>query len=119
MVRSYIRKHTKSYTTDEFKEAVTKVKSGELRLNQASRQYKFPRTTLQNHTNGRSAGFKPGRKPVFDKEKLLLEVCFFMSDCFMGLDDFSLAMIAMNFAKMQHIKTPFKNDCPGPDWVSG
>jgi hypothetical protein len=76
---------------------------------------------LKNHVTGTNTDFKVGRKTILteDQEKLLLQVCFFSSDCALGLDDFSLALNVRNFVRMRNIKNPFKNDCPGWDWISG
>jgi hypothetical protein len=94
------------------------VKRGELRISDAVREYRVPRTSLKNHVNGTNKVFKVGRKTTLteDQEKLLLQVCFFLSDCALGLDDLSLALIVRNFVRMRNIKTPFKDDCPGSDW---
>jgi hypothetical protein len=64
-------------------------------------------------------GFRTGRQPVFsvEQEKLILEVIFAMSDSGFGLNIQSLMDVVQNFVKELKLKTPFKNDRPGIDWI--
>ena len=121
MVRNYKRKNEKRYTKDELIEAIERVRNGEIRLCKAVRDYNIPRSPLKNHLGGRNTTFKSGRRPTLSEEheKLLLEVIFYLSDCAMGLDDFALSIIVRGFVQMRGLKTQFKNDLPGPDWISG
>jgi hypothetical protein len=76
MGRPYKRKHAKLYTQDKLVEAIDKVKRGELRISDAVREYRGPRTTLKNHVTNTNNDFKVGRKTTLteDKEKLLLHI---------------------------------------------
>ena len=90
MVRNYKPKRFNQYEVERLQEAVQKFFERQMTVEEASRTYKVPRTTLSNHVNGRSSGkfsylknlffdyertkllfigIRPGRQPVFSNEQ--------------------------------------------------
>lgn len=118
MVRNYRRKE-RIYPVDTLRKAVRQVLLRELTSSEAGRLYKIPRTTIINHVNGRSSGFNRGRRPVFtyDQEKMIVELTLAMSDSGVGLDMMGIRKIVQNFVRNLKLKTPFKDDLPGLDWL--
>ena len=120
MVRNYVKK-TKSYTNEQLMSVVAKCASGELNPNKASFLYNIPRTTINNHLQGKSATFTLGRSPALTRnqeEEIVNHLCI-LSDWAFGADEDSLVTIVRDFVREKKLHTPFKNDTPGPDWIYG
>ena len=83
MPRNYVKKTDRgSYGPELLEEAVKLVRSNEIRVSDAVREYKIPRTTLERHL--RSAGVVPllktGRQQFLRKsKKMFSKKEFFMS----------------------------------------
>ena len=55
----------KNYTQEELVEAIRRVKCGDLTTYRVWKELGIPRTTIQNHIDGKSTGFSVGRPTVF------------------------------------------------------
>ena len=120
MVRNYVKK-TKNYTNEQLRSVVDKCANGELNPNLASVIYKIPRSTINNHLKGKSTSFTLGRTPALahsQEEAIVNHLCT-LSDWAFGADEDALVTIVRDFVREKKLKTPFKNDTPGPDWIYG
>ena len=55
----------RNYTQEELVEAIRRVKCGDLTTYRVWKELGIPRTTIQNHIDGKSTGFNVGRPTVF------------------------------------------------------
>ena len=118
MVRNYKAK-PKAYSTQALKKAIKRVTSGKMTFSQASRRYKVPRSTIANHVKQPKSKIGAGRTPVFtpEQEQLLIELLVVLSEMYVALDINEFRVLVKKFVRKLGIKTPFKNDIPGKDWV--
>lgn len=114
------KKEPPSYNKDMLKFAVEEVKSGRVSLKRASKMYSIPRTTLRDRINGRrgvkSAG---GGRPFAlsqEDELRLANSLKIMDKWGFGLSRKEVMELVQDFVTKNKIKTPFKNNKPGPDW---
>lgn len=120
----YSRKSARGhYGVENLKEALHKVKNGEISKRKAELVYGVPRKTLSRHLNGQVAKFGSlGRyDSVFGKEveQLLLDHVLKMQLMFFGLSPFQLRKVAYEFAEKLKIEHPFKHQCAGKNWLRG
>ena len=119
-MRNYLPKK-KNYQLDNLKEAIDKCNNKEMTLADASKFYQIPRSTINNHTNMKSLTHLTGRPPVLkmEQESLLVDNITTLSDWAFCLDIGDIQTIVQNFVRSLNIKTPFKDNMPGLDWITG
>ena len=102
------------------KTAIKDVKENKTAINRAAKTVGIPRSTLNNHFNGKAKGFVRGRPPVFthDEEQGLVDLIFKLSESGFGLDKDTLISVVAEFAKCVGKSNKFVNGIPGIDWVN-
>jgi len=118
MVRKYIAK-PKAYSTQALKKAIKRVNSGKMTFSKASRRFKVPRQTIANHVKNPLSKIGAGRTTVFtpEQEQKLVQIIIILSQMFVALDIAGFSVLVKNYVRQLNLKTPFKNDTPGKDWV--
>ena len=115
------RINKKSYSVNQLKEAIKMVKLNKMTATQASKKFKIPRTTINNHVIGNTCGFKVGRPTLFSytEEFMLVKLLLSLSIWGFGICIAELTQIVKNYAI--HLGKPklFKNGVPGRDWLLG
>ena len=109
------------YKEDTLVEAIEKVKAGEFSVYMAHRVYKIPRSTIQNHVDGKSSGFRVGRPPLFsdEQEKLLVDLVIQLAEWGHPLEREEFKSTAEHFAKTIGISHNGTLWSPGDDWLRG
>lgn len=122
MPRQYERKSTRatSYTNEELRSAVERVRSGELSNYAASKMYNIPTSTLNDHVKEKTGLLSQtlGRAPAIpiEMENKLASCLRVLEKWGWGLSRTEILDITAEFIKANNIKTPFKDYRPGPDW---
>ncbi|KOB68203.1 Uncharacterized protein OBRU01_12047 [Operophtera brumata] len=123
MVNKYKRK-TLQAAWDEtaMKKALKEVNEMHNSVKSTAKKYGIPRSTLQRHLKSGSAKKKLGRHTtVFtpEQEMELIEYVFHMDALFYGLSKTEFLELVYQYAEMNGILHPFKNDTAGSDWYKG
>ncbi|CAH2106959.1 unnamed protein product [Euphydryas editha] len=122
MPRNDVRKTTRatSYTKEELKTAVQKIKDKELTYAAASRHYGIPKSTLSDRVLKKTGMISNtlGRTTIIPKEhELRLANCLRVLEKWgCGLSRDELLDISQEFISANKLNTTFKNGRPGPDW---
>lgn len=122
MVRNYQRKTQRAsqYTKEILNNAVEEIRRGALTIYRAHKLFNIPKTTLFYHLNG-SRGNKSntqGRSQAIpiEHETRLAAALKIMESWGFGISRQEVFQIVTEFIKINKIKTPFRDDCPGDDW---
>ncbi|KAJ8706956.1 hypothetical protein PYW08_011090 [Mythimna loreyi] len=121
MVNKYKRKTTNaSWDEDIMKRAMEE--AGKTSVKGAAKKYGINLSTLQRHIKKGCPKRKLGRFiTVFNEnqEKELLEYVFHMDSLFFGLTKIDFLKLVYQYAEINHIPHPFKNNTAGEDWFAG
>ena len=111
----------KNYTQEELVEAIRRVKCGELTTHWVFKELGIPRSTIQNHIDGKSKGFSFGRPPIisFDQETAIKDFVVGMAESNHPLSKRKLRKIAKSFALICKIRLNNEKWTPGEDWLKG
>ncbi|KAL0819258.1 hypothetical protein ABMA28_008498 [Loxostege sticticalis] len=118
MPRTYVRKKIKPYTPEGLAEALQKIKNGELTITTAAEKYSIPKATLSENLHSKYSRPTAGRPTIFssEEEERLADSIKVMEKWGFGLSRQEILEIVAEYVKVNEIKTPFKNNTPGPDW---
>lgn len=124
MPRKYIRKSNRSsYTLEALSNAIDDIKEGRLTFREASAKHGVPFGTLAKKLSGRSplSSIVSGRKTVLppQSEEELCEFLKVSGKYGFGLSKNELKDLVRDYVTSENIKTPFKENRPGDDWVLG
>lgn len=126
MVRVYRKKNnrTKTYTEEDMNHALRAVKECSLSQKDAADTFNVPRSTLQIHlksykNRNQAVGFKAGRKTALheDMEKAIANSIKIMGKWGFGLTKVDFLNTMQTYLSVNKIKTPFKDNKPGTDWL--
>ena len=119
--KSIVLREKHDYTETSLREAISKVRGKELTAYKASKLFKIPRQTIENHIKDKVKSFSRGRPTTFseEEEKALVDYYVELAKSGFGLDIESLQSFVQNYAKKLEKQTPFKNGMPGVDWIHG
>ena len=111
----------KTYTQEELVEAIRRVKCGEMTTYKVWKEFGIPRTTMQNHIDGKSKGFSVGRPPIFNlsEETAIKDFIIGMAESNNPVSKRKLSKIAKSFAVICKIRVNNKKWIPGEDWLKG
>ena len=89
------------------------------KVSKAARLTGIPRSTLNNHLNGKVKSFVRGRPPVFSlaEETALVRLLTDLGACGFGLERVELLSVVSKYAKNLGKESRFKNGIPGADWI--
>lgn len=124
MVRKYIRingsRHYKNYDDAILKEAVDSIKRGKLNTREASEQFGIPHVTLHNHTTKDTIKNVGGQTALsVQVERELVEVLQTAADWGYPLEPMDIRLLVQKYLDSNNIQiVAFKDNLPGPDWVS-
>ncbi|XP_034936109.1 uncharacterized protein [Chelonus insularis] len=124
MPRIYVRTTLRgSWSEENLHEAMEKVKSQKMGVNQASRHYKIPSRTLRRHLQAEKCKIPYGRPTVLSEEheKSLVAHIKKLQKVGMAPDRKDIKEIAYQFAETLNIKHPFSNTTmsAGNAWLNG
>ncbi|XP_014677801.1 PREDICTED: tigger transposable element-derived protein 6-like isoform X2 [Priapulus caudatus] len=127
MPREYKRKSTRnSWDTVSMEQAITAVRSKEMGLKRASRQFNVPKTTLKRRvhdTNKKAKGASKvlGRYETVltpEMESDLVRYVVLMEERMFGIGTKELRSLAYQIAERNEINHCFKNEIAGKDWMT-
>ncbi|XP_063543571.1 uncharacterized protein LOC134751976 isoform X2 [Cydia strobilella] len=123
MVRNYIRKTDRgmTYSKEKLKEAVAKIRSGELNGYEAANRYNIPRTTLYDYAKGKTfRSLTLGKPPALSSEleKVIADNLLALQEngFYFGRKD-TLDLVGL-YLKENKIRHPFKSGKPGECWLT-
>lgn len=123
MVRKYIRKTDRgmTYSKEKLREAVAKIRSGELNGYEAANLYNIPRTTLYDYAKGKTfRSLTLGKPPALSSEleKVIADNLLALQDngFYFGRKD-TLDLVGL-YLKENKIRHPFKSGKPGECWLT-
>lgn len=123
MVNKYKRKTLQAaWDETSMKKALKDVKELQNSVKSTAIKYGIPRSTLQRHLQSGSAKKKLGRHTtVFtpEQEIELIEYLFHMDALFYGLSKTEFLKLVYEYAEINDIAHPFKNEIAGSDWYKG
>lgn len=120
MPRTYQKKNIRAqWRLEDLKKAVVDVNSKQLNVNQASRKYGIPYTTIKDHVSNRcrnsnAAKVIPkvvGKKPAFtlEQENKLADYCIKLSQRYYGLSITEFRQLAYQYAQKLGVEGRFQN----------
>jgi hypothetical protein len=109
------------YNSDDLKAAINFCKDNKKTPYQASKEFMVPKSTIRNHLNETSSSTVRGRPPVFtsDEESVIVDFLINISKMGYGLDIGSFRKVIKDFVVKFQKDSPFRDDMPGKDWISG
>ena len=119
MPRTYKPKNTKSYSEDDIKAAVTKVKVQKKTIYSVAKEFKIPRNTLRRWVLDPPHRFGSGRNTVLtiEEEILLVDAIKFVSKCGFPQSRTDIRNMVNSFIAATGRKTPFTNGKAGLEWM--
>lgn len=119
MVRHYKKKTEASYTGAELQQAVQDVQNKNMTSYQAAEIYGIPRSTIVSRVYNSDMNDKVGRPLVLGEEveKKIADSLHVMEKHGFPLTRKEVAVLVSQFVRRNGIKTPFKDDVPGKDWL--
>jgi len=125
MARKYVRKvgsrpYKTEYSDAALKEAVDNVKQGSLCIREASNAYNIPYATLWRKVNTVQMK-KPGVQPVLkeEEEAKFVKMIEILIDWKFPITGDDICTIVKDYLDSLGVKTVFKDNKPGPDWLAG
>jgi hypothetical protein len=119
MVRKYIRKKCKSYTSENLQEALHDIVENELSIRETARKYNIPLTTLNDFVNQRHT--KPVGPPTVlskEEEEMIVKVIIWASECGWPFNRADLADIVKQYCNSVKIRVPWSAKTgPGVDFI--
>lgn len=122
MVRNYNRKsnRAKNYSKEDIANAIAEFEAGLATLHGAAKKYKIPKSTLHDHVKGthgtKSQTYGRAQAIPLEHETVLANGLKTLEKWGFGLSRKELLLIVAEYVSKNGIKTPFKNNVPGPDW---
>jgi hypothetical protein len=109
------------YDSDDLKLAINYCKSHNKTPFKASKEFGIPQSTFRNHLKEKSSSTVGGRPPVFrfDEESIMVDYLISLSKMGHGFDTMSFKQVIKDFVVKFKKETPFKNNTPGKDWITG
>jgi len=129
MPSNYVRKTVTKYSKVDIAKAVEAVRNDSLSIEQASKKFNIPRTTLQDHVSrvwenkcqklGRSDHVGAGRPKEIDdeSERYLVEGLQYLGSLGWPVEAFAVPFIVKNFLDNMGVQRRFKNNLPGREWT--
>lgn len=118
MVRTYERLTLPNYSQLVFQEALNEIRDKKSTLSLAATKYNVPKTTLWRHL--KNENIIKGRPTSLSQaeEKRIVESLKLLADFGFGVTCEGLKDLVRNFAQASDLKTQFKDNRPGNDWIA-
>ena len=116
--KNKLNKRSGNKKLESLKSAIENVKKTN-NIKRSATKFNTPRSTLNNHFNGKAKGFVRGRPRAFsnEEEESLVTLAIKLGARGFGLNKDSFISIASEFAKSIGKSNKFTNGIPGNDWV--
>lgn len=120
MQRNYIRKTQPNYTKEDLENARLIIEQGSS-VYKVSREKKIPYETLRRWVVQTPKRVGSGRLPVLtaDEERLIVRTLCYLADSGFPWDRSDLISMVKCFIQETGRPNPFKDNCPGEDWIIG
>ena len=119
MVRNYKPKGPANYAKADLPQLANEFRKSKASMRDFARSKGIPFATVQRWITCAPKKQRPGPSRVLtdQEEKLIVTALLFMRDCNMPLDRDDVRAIVKEFIQDTQRPTPFKNNCPGKDWL--
>ena len=120
MPRTYIKKTTPTYDSNDLQRAREEVQKG-VSVYAAAKKFNIPYETLRRWKECPPTHQGAGRGTVLSKEeeKFIVDALVYTAKCGYPMDRQDLKYMVSSYVKSVGRKTPFKNNMPGYDFIVG